>query len=728
MDLHFPKSHWAYYSPPLAGFTTGSIGVAIGIISLLTAHDVISGTLVFTFGVKLSWGVMGLSCGSGILLTLVLYALLSLKIRQEISSSSLPEETLKQPSTNPPTQKHTEHLFDHLTGVISSPSTEETSKPPATNSSTQELAEPVFDYLPNELIDHIFKDFSIKTLLSVLFTNHRLRGLAQEVFIRRAKMLGHDENNNAYLPAKDYLFNVLIPLSKILTNDFPIKIRDLFESVLTLQSFENKWSKENQRAIAKKNKDFSRELLHFFIKTGVELTWHHRYYDKKKNALDLAIINGDEETVRLILQSKQPLYQALIHSANNPYLLRIILENGGNDNDWLEYPYCNTTTPLCQAIIEGNTESVKLLLEAGADVNAVGSIRKRTPLHVAAEEGKTEIVKLLLGYNVNIDPLDEERLTPFMLAANAEIAKLLLDNGANIHHRTPLGHDAFSFALSKQNVDVIKYLLKINFNPVQWIKNKSLHALISSPTTASEEMLFLLLDAGADINATDALGDTPIMHAESIDVIESLLAKGANANHMNNQGESVLFKLYFLGKECIDLLIKHGADIHHLDHDNNSIVHYAVSSSSLSLRNFSDISPLLTLVGKQAFCKNKSGQDPLQLAATDRQWDILELLIDHPAANIEAENHNGSTLIFRVAKHLGDKNLLFTLLSRANISHKNAKGKTILDVMVKNKTILSSPHSDEWLHKVGRRWGVGLSSYSMVELDKIIHSLKEKGL
>ena len=59
------------------------------------------------------------------------------------------------------------------------------------------------------------------------------------------------------------------------------------------------------------------------------------------------------------------------------------------------------------AAMKGHTETVKLLLEQGAQIEGVGGYFKQTPLHYAAENGHTETVKLLLEQGAKIEAVEE---------------------------------------------------------------------------------------------------------------------------------------------------------------------------------------------------------------------------------------------------------------------------------------------------------------------------------
>jgi ankyrin repeat protein len=81
------------------------------------------------------------------------------------------------------------------------------------------------------------------------------------------------------------------------------------------------------------------------------------------------------------------------------------------------------------------TEIVKLLIEAGADVNVQGDRDRRTALMHAAVSGDeyVEMAKLLIEAGADVNAQDENGCTALMLAeekGHTEIVKLLIEAGA----------------------------------------------------------------------------------------------------------------------------------------------------------------------------------------------------------------------------------------------------------------------------------------------------------
>src|SRR5690242_5601993 len=106
-------------------------------------------------------------------------------------------------------------------------------------------------------------------------------------------------------------------------------------------------------------------------------------------------------------------------------------------------------TPLHLAAEMGHVEIAKLLLDNGADVNAVG-IRGFTPLHSAAWSGRTDVAKVLIAHGANVNAGDENGETPLVWASGAGHTNtiiLLLDSGADVNARDKFGNCPLSSAI-----------------------------------------------------------------------------------------------------------------------------------------------------------------------------------------------------------------------------------------------------------------------------------------
>jgi len=275
-------------------------------------------------------------------------------------------------------------------------------------------------------------------------------------------------------------------------------------------------------------------------------------------------------------------YQAI--RSNDLSTLRTLLKtSGANLKDQKE------STPLMYAAAFGSLDAMKILLDAGADVNAknalsispllwcAGDLEKvrllvskgadvnarskqnQTPLLIAAsQDGASEIVKLLLDKGADASArgfMNTTALLSATYANDAAIVKLLLQKGVDVNAKDITGETALMNAASYGNVEAIRMLLAkgADVNAVgapggQEVKNGpialgSFTALLLSTAYGGPEAVQVLLDAGAKVNVQDIRGMTPLMLAVGTDradarVVKLLLAKGADAGIKSKSGET----------------------------------------------------------------------------------------------------------------------------------------------------------------------------------------------
>lgn len=128
-------------------------------------------------------------------------------------------------------------------------------------------------------------------------------------------------------------------------------------------------------------------------------------------------------------------------------------------------------TPLGYAAHFGNKDAVQILLNHGADVDAVSHskipyIPSNTALHAAiAGERNVDVIRLLLAQNAQTNIFDSNGHTCLHTAAfhddNVEIIRLLIEHGADVNARIEGGETALSLAVKQGNHNVAELLRQL---------------------------------------------------------------------------------------------------------------------------------------------------------------------------------------------------------------------------------------------------------------------------
>lgn len=118
-------------------------------------------------------------------------------------------------------------------------------------------------------------------------------------------------------------------------------------------------------------------------------------------------------------------------------------------------------TALHNAVIDGEFDQARTLLDSGTDVNAKDAMGW-APLHFAAQNLDVEMVRMLLAFNANIDATDEYGNTPlskavFNYRGEGNIIELLRKSGADPKRENNSGVSPLTLARMIANYDVSKY-------------------------------------------------------------------------------------------------------------------------------------------------------------------------------------------------------------------------------------------------------------------------------
>ena len=133
-------------------------------------------------------------------------------------------------------------------------------------------------------------------------------------------------------------------------------------------------------------------------------------------------------------------------------------------------------------------------------------------------------------------------------------------------------------AILDNDIDTVKSLLRINRELVNDKESKlKWTPLHLASALGHEEIITLLIDNGADLNAKDEDGKTPLFYASSKghkEIVEILINHGADVNAMDKNNNNVLFQTVFSGHyDVVNILIKNGADIKHKNKFDETLLH-----------------------------------------------------------------------------------------------------------------------------------------------------------
>ena len=172
------------------------------------------------------------------------------------------------------------------------------------------------------------------------------------------------------------------------------------------------------------------------------------------NNAEIFLRRGADANLRLYYNS--PLL-ILCAGEGQEEIVRLLLDAGADIN---AVSALTEATALAFAAIKGRPSAVRLLLERGADANAPSG-SGATPLTHAASEGQTECLRLLISHHADVNAATKRGMTALMFAAHRgdeEAVRLLLEAGANTEARSQSGKTALVWAEKGQHQGVIGLL------------------------------------------------------------------------------------------------------------------------------------------------------------------------------------------------------------------------------------------------------------------------------
>jgi ankyrin repeat protein len=229
--------------------------------------------------------------------------------------------------------------------------------------------------------------------------------------------------------------------------------------------------------------------------------------------LQFAIMGGHPEAVQAVLQFGDNANRAI------KKVCWFVWEDDAAANNQMEWKPAHMAT--LWAFDQARTGILGVLKDHGADLDAGGPLNGYGPIHLAAMSGKVEVLRFLLVNGVNIDSRTNH-WQPL--------------KGVELGDASPIGG--------------------YDWTPLMVAAGEGHRAVVD-----------LLIESGADLNATNSIGQTPLhfaaasfwatREAESLEILRSLVARGASVTSKDHQGRQPLDMALSKGyKETAQLLNK----------------------------------------------------------------------------------------------------------------------------------------------------------------------------
>jgi ankyrin repeat protein len=400
----------------------------------------------------------------------------------------------------------------------------------------------------------------------------------------------------------------------------------------------------------------------------------------KKNIAELLITKGADVNAK----DKDKKGNSLLHW--------LITDSSDNLHDRLVGNYVTPEVRWVVTNYSNSEEMIELLIAKGADVNAKNN-QGNTPLYLAVGNNQKELAELLLLKGADVNTKNKKGLTPLHNAKRKEIIELLIAKGANINAQDNQGNMPLHLYLSSKYLGFITndYLdLIITREGQVNTKNKQGQTPIKVALMNNNlNAVTYLIEKGAylsdeDIKTKDSQGNQPIHRAAlyygNQKFMNLLIAKGADVNAKNKQGQTPIQVAWMNNNwDAVTYLIEKGAylsdeDIKTKDAQGDQPIHHAVLSHNQKFMN------LLIAKGADVNAKNKQGQTPIQVALMINNWDAVTYLIEKGAylsdEDIKTEDSQGNQLIHWAALN-GNQKLVNLLIAKgADVNANNYHGDT----------------------------------------------------
>ena len=286
-----------------------------------------------------------------------------------------------------------------------------------------------------------------------------------------------------------------------------------------------------------------------------------------------AAATGDLDTVKKLVEADSNLLEAKDKNGNTPLfaaiksnqveIVRYLIEHGADIKEKK-----TAEEGMLTAATKNSPEMIDVLVSAGIDVNS--SVRKNnhlTALHWAAIHSNLALTQCLLKHKADVDSRDGYRQTPLHLAAikgSHQLIQSLVANGADVNAKTEIKLTPLHYLGENPDIESARILIESGAR-VNVVNDSGETPLLSAIKKGNPALALYLLEHGASLGHKDEQYGRNELHLATLrgygKVVDELVVKGADINAEDKAGHTPLYYASKYGHHHIaDVLLQHGAD------------------------------------------------------------------------------------------------------------------------------------------------------------------------
>ena len=412
------------------------------------------------------------------------------------------------------------------------------------------------------------------------------------------------------------------------------------------------------------------------------------------NALLRACYTGQSESVKFLLEAGADVnianryHNTCLHHAVkgncSKDTLKKIIEQGLNVNALNS----KGETALIHACYQAQAESVKVLLETGADPNISDASGYSSLLAAIRGRCTNETLTKLIACKSDLDAQDKAGRTALCLACfykQQEAVRILLDAGSNPNIADKYGHTCLFIAIKtacwKRTIRaIIDRGANVNATNIE-----NCTALMMACGEKQEHAIHVLLKKGCDINVTDKIGDTCLMYAVgglcSKKVLQAIIDQGADVNATNkNNHTTLMMACEKRHEDAIHVLLKAGSDTNIAEKNGDTCLMYAVTAHCSK-----EVLQAILDQGTDVNATNKHNYTALTLACENGNIDAIHVLLKK-GSNTNVTDKNGDTCLMCVVAGHYSKEVLQEIIDQgADVNATNKNNRTALMMACEKK-------------------------------------------